>query len=93
MAEMLDLNKISSILDLNGKDNASIKQCQENFSKYISLPKFGPLLLTLALNRDNQYSDTIALNAAIKATSVFPKPTSPQSNLSIGEELSISSFI
>ena len=66
MAEILDLNKISSILDINGKDNASIKQCQENFSKYISLPKFGPLLLTIALNRDNQYSDNIALNAAIQ---------------------------
>jgi len=66
MAEILDLNKISSILDLNGKDNASIKQCQDNFSKYITLPKFGPLLLTLALNRDGQYSDNIALNASIQ---------------------------
>ena len=66
MAEILDLNKISSVLDINEKDNASIKQCQDNFAKYLSLPNIGPLLLTLALNKDNQFSDTIALMAAIQ---------------------------
>ena len=66
MAEILDLNKISSVLDINEKDNASIKQCQDNFAKYLSLPNIGPLLLTLALNKDNQFSDNIALMAAIQ---------------------------
>ena len=66
MAETLDLNKISLILDITGKDNAQIKECEEKFSKYKSLPNFGPLLFTLAINRDNQYSENISLNASIQ---------------------------
>ena len=66
MAEILDLNKISSILDINVTDNTIIKQIEENFTKYKSLPKFGPLLLTIGINRDNQYSEVIAFNAAIQ---------------------------
>ena len=37
--------------------------------------------------------NSAALNAATKATSVLPKPTSPHNNLSIGEGFSISSLI
>ena len=36
--------------------------------------------------------DVIALKIALTATSVFPNPTSPQTNLSIGLSLSISIF-
>ena len=66
MAETLDLNKIVSILDITGKDNSQIKECEEKFSKYKALPQFGPLLFTLACNKDNQYSENISLNAAIQ---------------------------
>ena len=66
MAEVLDLNKLSFVLDITGKDNTSIKECEEKFSIYKSLPKFGPLLLLLACNKDNQYPETISLNAAIQ---------------------------
>ena len=66
MAETLDLNKLAYALDITNKDNNQRRECEENFIKYKSLPRFGPLLLTISCNTDNNYSEEIILNAAIQ---------------------------
>lgn len=68
MEESLDLNKLVYILDktVNGKDNEQRKECENRFLKYKSLPNFGPLLLFIACDKDNQYGHDISLHAAIQ---------------------------
>ena len=66
MAETLDLNKLSSILDITNKDNDQIKECEYLFSKYKSLENFGPLLLNIACNKNGEYSNNVSLGASIQ---------------------------
>ena len=66
MAQSLDINELSSILDLTGKDNTQIKDCEDKFLKYKGFPQFGPLLLTLACNDENKFSETISFSASIQ---------------------------
>ena len=66
MAETLDINKLSSILDLSLYDNNQIKECEAKFEKYKSLPQFGPLLLTISCNSENRFSENISQNASIQ---------------------------
>ena len=66
MEEQLDLCKLSSILDITGKDTAQIKECENLFGRYKELEKFGPQLLNIACNKSREYSHNIALNAAIQ---------------------------
>ena len=66
MAETLDLNEVASILDLTGKDNNQIKECEDKFLKYKALPHFGPLLLTIALNSENKFSEIVSHSASIQ---------------------------
>ena len=66
MSEPLDINKVSSFLDLTGKDTAQIKECEEKFEQYKSLPQFGPLLLTISCNKEGQFLENVSLSAAIQ---------------------------
>ena len=66
MSEPLDVTKVSSILDITGKDNIQIKECEEKFEQYKSLPKFGPLLLIIACNKEDKFNENISLNASIQ---------------------------
>ena len=66
MAEKLDINKLCSILDITAIGNANAKEIEDKFSKYKTLPQFGPLLLTIACNNENKFSNEISLNASIQ---------------------------
>ena len=66
MAETLDLNKLAISLDINKCDNNQRKEREECFLKYKSLPKVGPLLLTISCSNDNNFSEDVILSAAIQ---------------------------
>ena len=68
MEESLDCNKLAYILDkaVNSNDNEQRKECENRFLKFKSFPNFGPILLFIACDRDNQYGQNISLNAAIQ---------------------------
>jgi hypothetical protein len=67
MEESLDCNKLAYTLDkVNSNDNVERKENENRFSKYKFLPNFGPLLLLIACDRDNQYGQNITHNAAIQ---------------------------
>ena len=87
MAETLDLNELASILDLTGKDNNQIKECEDKFLKYKALPHFGPLLLTIALNSENKFPETISHNASIQLknyiNSYWKYGSNPETNKSL----------
>ena len=68
MAEKLDLNELSSILDINTANigNTDMKEKEVKFNKYRALPQFGPFLLTIACNSENKFSNDVSLNASIQ---------------------------
>ena len=67
MEELLDCNKLAYTLDkVNCNDNAQRKEYENKFSQYSSKPNFGPLLLFIACDKDNQYGENITHNAAIQ---------------------------
>ena len=68
MAEKLDINELCSILDINIANigNTDMKEKEIKFNKYRALPQFGPLLLTIACNSENKFSNDVSLNASIQ---------------------------
>ena len=62
----LDINNLVSVLDINAKDNNSLKSDEQKFNFYKTLSKFGPFLLTIACNKEKKYQENISLNAAIQ---------------------------
>ena len=67
MAESLDINKLSLTLSsITDIDNEKRKESEQIISKSKALPKFGPLLLNIACNKNNQFQETVSLQAAIQ---------------------------
>ena len=67
MAESLDINKLSLTLSsITDIDNEKRIESEQIISKSKALPKFGPLLLNIACNKNNQFQETVSLQAAIQ---------------------------
>ena len=63
----IDLQKLCFILDPNNsKTPEQNKECYNLYLNYTSLPRFGPILLSLACNKEEKVSSTISQNASIQ---------------------------
>ena len=63
----IDLQKLCFILDPNNsKTPEQNKECYNLYLNYTSLPRFGPILLSLACNKEKKVSSTISQSASIQ---------------------------
>ena len=62
----LDITMLSSILRVNQIDIQILRENEQKNNFYKKLPKYSPLLLTIACNANKEFADEICLNAAIQ---------------------------
>ena len=62
----LDISMVSSVLKINNIDINTLRENEKKTNYYKNLPKYSPLLLTIATNVNKEFPEEICLNAAIQ---------------------------